>query len=169
MSSVEHEPQPPPAAAPVGAPTTTAGKPSAEQVIAGLRATTEGGEDLVQLLTPEGERVSHPAFDVDIDDEQLRGLYRDMVLVRAFDRRHMMELSGIDLAFTVREVFESAVVMGREALGLFCVGEEDVARVEQEYRDRDRERLDEQSRSGDLHAMKDSMFGPDNRMAEREG
>jgi 2-oxoisovalerate dehydrogenase E1 component alpha subunit len=85
MSSVEHQPQPPPAA-PVGAPTTTSGRPSAEQVIAGLRATSEGGEDLVQLLTPEGERVSHPDFDLEIDDDELRGLYRDMVLIRRFDR-----------------------------------------------------------------------------------
>ncbi len=86
MSSVEHQPQPPPGVAPVGAPSTTAGRPSAEQVIAGLRATTEGGVDLVQLLTPEGERVRHPDFDIDIDDDELRGLYRDMVLVRRFDR-----------------------------------------------------------------------------------
>jgi pyruvate dehydrogenase E1 component alpha subunit len=54
-------------------------------VIAGLRATTEGGADLVQLLTPEGERVSHPDFDIEISAEELRGLYRDMVLVRRFD------------------------------------------------------------------------------------
>jgi pyruvate dehydrogenase E1 component alpha subunit len=55
-------------------------------VIAGLRATTEGGADLVQLLTPEGERVSHPDFNIEISAEELRGLYRDMVLVRRFDR-----------------------------------------------------------------------------------
>jgi pyruvate dehydrogenase E1 component alpha subunit len=58
-------------------------------VIAGLRATSEGGAELTQLLTPEGERVSSPRFDpylADIDDEALRGLYRDMVLVRRADR-----------------------------------------------------------------------------------
>src|SRR3979490_1085641 len=68
----------------VGTPATGA-TPTAEQVIAGLRATTEGGADLVQLLTPEGERVSHPDFDIEISAEELRGLYRDMVLVRRFD------------------------------------------------------------------------------------
>lgn len=86
MPSVDHPPQPPPGVAPVGASITTAGRPSAEQVIAGLRATTEGGEDLVQLLSPEGERLQHPDFDIDIDVEQLQGLYRDMVLIRRFDR-----------------------------------------------------------------------------------
>ncbi|APU17974.1 MULTISPECIES: pyruvate dehydrogenase (acetyl-transferring) E1 component subunit alpha [Actinoalloteichus] len=68
------------------APAAVAARPTAEQVIAGLRATSEGGPDLVQLLTPEGERVTHPHFDLDIPPEGLRDLYRDMVLVRRADR-----------------------------------------------------------------------------------
>ena len=39
----------------------------------------------MQLLTPEGERVEHPTYSVDLTDEELRGLYRDLVLVRRFD------------------------------------------------------------------------------------
>ena len=89
------------------------------------------------------------------------------VFVRAFDRIHLMELAPLDLKCTVREVFESAVSMGREALALFCVDEEEVNRVEQEYRARDRERLDSQTASGDLHAMKDTIFGPENMLADR--
>ncbi len=41
--------------------------------------------DLVQLLTPEGERVEHPDYAIDISDEELRGLYRDLALVRRWD------------------------------------------------------------------------------------
>ncbi|SDY44906.1 pyruvate dehydrogenase E1 component alpha subunit [Geodermatophilus africanus] len=41
--------------------------------------------DLVQLLTPEGERVEHPDYAIDLDDQQLRELYRDLVLVRRWD------------------------------------------------------------------------------------
>ena len=41
--------------------------------------------ELVQLLTPEGERVEHPDYAVDLTDEELRGLYRDLVLVRRID------------------------------------------------------------------------------------
>jgi 2-oxoisovalerate dehydrogenase E1 component alpha subunit len=41
--------------------------------------------DLVQLLTPEGERVEHPEYSLDISDDELRGLYRDLVLVRRWD------------------------------------------------------------------------------------
>lgn len=43
---------------------------------------------LVQLLTPEGERVKNDEYDgfvADITPESLRGLYRDMVLTRRFD------------------------------------------------------------------------------------
>ncbi|MFR9673006.1 pyruvate dehydrogenase (acetyl-transferring) E1 component subunit alpha [Streptomyces sp. TR06-5] len=40
---------------------------------------------LVQLLTPEGERVEHPDYAIDLTSEELRGLYRDMVLTRRFD------------------------------------------------------------------------------------
>ena len=43
------------------------------------------GEVPVQLLTPEGERVSHPDYDVDLTDDEYRGLYRDLVLVRRID------------------------------------------------------------------------------------
>jgi glutathione-regulated potassium-efflux system protein KefB len=89
------------------------------------------------------------------------------VFVRAFDRVHLMELAPLDLQSTVREVFESAVCMGREALTLFLDDAEEAKRVEQEYRDRDRERLHHQTKSGDLHAFKESMFSPENEIAAR--
>ncbi|AZQ72458.1 MULTISPECIES: pyruvate dehydrogenase (acetyl-transferring) E1 component subunit alpha [Streptomyces] len=44
-----------------------------------------GEPELVQLLTPEGERVEHPDYSIDLSPEELRGLYRDMVLTRRFD------------------------------------------------------------------------------------
>lgn len=88
------------------------------------------------------------------------------VHVRAFDRVHLMNLDGVDLAGTYREVFESAVLMGRRALIGFGVGEEEAALVEHEYRERDAERLERQSKSGDLHAAKERMFTPANPMEE---
>ncbi len=52
-------------------------------------ATTPGTEpELVQLLTPEGERVKNAEYDkyvAGVTPEDLRGLYRDMVLTRRFD------------------------------------------------------------------------------------
>jgi 2-oxoisovalerate dehydrogenase E1 component alpha subunit len=41
--------------------------------------------DMVQLLTPDGERVTHPDYSVDFNDDELRGLYRDLVTVRKLD------------------------------------------------------------------------------------
>jgi 2-oxoisovalerate dehydrogenase E1 component subunit alpha len=41
--------------------------------------------DLVQLLTPEGERIEHPDYALDISDDELRSLYRDLALVRRWD------------------------------------------------------------------------------------
>jgi 2-oxoisovalerate dehydrogenase E1 component alpha subunit len=41
--------------------------------------------ELVQLLTPEGERVQHPDYPLDITAEQVKGLYRDLVIVRRID------------------------------------------------------------------------------------
>ena len=49
---------------------------------------TLGGAELVQLLTPEGERVDHPEYSqyiADLTDEDLRGFYRDQVLIRRVD------------------------------------------------------------------------------------
>ncbi len=43
------------------------------------------GTPLVQLLTPEGERLHHPDYDIDLTDEEYRSFYRDLVLVRRID------------------------------------------------------------------------------------
>jgi pyruvate dehydrogenase E1 component alpha subunit len=47
--------------------------------------SVDGGPELVQLLTPEGERVSHPDYDISLSDDDYRALYRDLVLVRRID------------------------------------------------------------------------------------
>ncbi len=44
----------------------------------------ESGE-LIQLLTPEGERAEHPDYPLEISTEEIKGLYRDLVLVRRID------------------------------------------------------------------------------------
>ncbi|MFH8344813.1 pyruvate dehydrogenase (acetyl-transferring) E1 component subunit alpha [Streptomyces sp. NPDC018045] len=65
---------------------TTAKKASPAKVKATAPAPAEAEQDqLVQLLTPEGKRVEHPEYAIDLSDGELRGLYRDMVLTRRFD------------------------------------------------------------------------------------
>jgi pyruvate dehydrogenase E1 component alpha subunit len=41
--------------------------------------------DFVQLLTPDGERVEHPDYAIDMTADDYRGLYRDLVVVRKLD------------------------------------------------------------------------------------
>jgi 2-oxoisovalerate dehydrogenase E1 component alpha subunit len=42
-------------------------------------------DELIQLLTPEGERAEHPDYPLEISAEEIKGLYRDLVLVRRID------------------------------------------------------------------------------------
>ena len=81
------------------------------------------------------------------------------VMVRAFDRVHMIELDGLDIAFAERELFESAVAMGRAALKASGIQKDEVDRVDREYRLRDCQRLERQSATGDLHAGLERSFG----------
>jgi pyruvate dehydrogenase E1 component alpha subunit len=41
--------------------------------------------EFIQLLTPEGERIDHPDYPLELSAADIRGLYRDLVLVRRID------------------------------------------------------------------------------------
>lgn len=45
----------------------------------------EAAGGFVQLLTPEGERIDHPDYPLDLSAADIRDLYRDLVLVRRID------------------------------------------------------------------------------------
>ncbi|WP_328861185.1 pyruvate dehydrogenase (acetyl-transferring) E1 component subunit alpha [Streptomyces sp. NBC_00306] len=65
---------------------TAARKPRRSSKRVSAAKKPQGSEpQLVQLLTPEGERIEHPEYSIDLTPEELRGLYRDMVLTRRFD------------------------------------------------------------------------------------
>jgi glutathione-regulated potassium-efflux system protein KefB len=74
------------------------------------------------------------------------------LFVRTFDRRHVMKLAGTDIAFQVRELRESAISMGRAALGHLDTDESEIERLESEYRENDMARLASQIEADDLHA-----------------
>jgi pyruvate dehydrogenase E1 component alpha subunit len=72
--------------------TSSANSPAEDEVIAELTAPVpevgDGGPEMVQLLTPEGQRVENAEYDEyvkDLTDEDLRGFYRDLVLIRRVD------------------------------------------------------------------------------------
>jgi len=51
-------------------------------------STVDGGPDLVQLLTPDGQRLEHPEYTRHVEHlgaQDLRGFYRDLVLLRRVD------------------------------------------------------------------------------------
>ncbi len=41
--------------------------------------------ELIQLLTPEGERTEHPDYPLELSADEIKSLYRDLVLVRRID------------------------------------------------------------------------------------
>ena len=90
------------------------------------------------------------------------------VLIRAFDRVHLMKFDGLDVAFAQRELFESAVKMGRAALEIVGIDHEEIDRVDLEYRLRDCERLERQSETGDLRAGIERSFGPDRSLPDED-
>jgi len=41
--------------------------------------------ELIQLLTPEGERIDNPRYPIELTTEDIKSMYRDLVLVRRID------------------------------------------------------------------------------------
>ncbi|MBS7544981.1 monovalent cation:proton antiporter-2 (CPA2) family protein [Ancylobacter oerskovii] len=64
------------------------------------------------------------------------------VLARAIDRENAAELIHVGADFQIRETFESALVMGGQALAMMDVEETERARIIADVRRRDAERLD---------------------------
>lgn len=82
------------------------------------------------------------------------------IFVRAFDRRHLMRLADAPVATAVREVYESAIAMARQAMTTLEIEEDEIDRTEEEYRRIDADRLERQIAAGDLRAGKDMMLRP---------
>jgi monovalent cation:proton antiporter-2 (CPA2) family protein len=91
----------------------------------------------------------------------LRTFPQASVMVRLFDRLHMLELRGLDLTFAERELFEGAVAMGKAALRASGVPRDEIDRVEREYRMRDCDRLELQGQTGDVRAGWETIFAAD--------
>jgi glutathione-regulated potassium-efflux system protein KefB len=107
---------------------------------------TAGAEEAEAILFCHDD----PDFGRDKLEPILETFPQAAIFVRVFDRRQAMALDGLDVKLLQREVFESAVTMGREALRTLGIAEREVGRVEREYRVRDTERLRLQGESGDL-------------------
>jgi glutathione-regulated potassium-efflux system protein KefB len=83
------------------------------------------------------------------------------VFIRAYDRRQVIAFQKTDVAGTVREVYESAIRMGIEALCTVGVADDEIVSIETKFRSLDARRLDAQVQTGDLHALKETFYRPD--------
>ena len=52
---------------------------------AGLDGPAGSRVETIQLLTPEGERLEHPDYPLELTADEVKSLYRDLVLVRRID------------------------------------------------------------------------------------
>jgi len=82
------------------------------------------------------------------------------VLVRVFDRRQLMAIEGAGTAGAVREVFESSIALGLQALEHLDVDVREMEDVEATLRHLDETRLQAQLDEGDLSAGMDHRFKP---------
>lgn len=82
------------------------------------------------------------------------------VLARAHDRRHYMQLKAADIDLVVRELFHSAIEVGRIALQAVGTPADTVEALTEEYIRRDTERLELQVASGDIMAGRHTIFRP---------
>jgi len=130
--------------------------------------------DLLRLAGAEEARlllfcIDGRGLDARRMEPILEAFPQAQVFVRAFDRLHVMALEGVDLAGVYREVFESALCMGREALSALGIEGEEIDRTVRAYRERDSSRLARQSISGDVKADKHTIFRPGVEIGDQEG
>lgn len=108
--------------------------------------------------------IDDPSFNADALRPIVEAFQQAAIFVRAFDRRQLIALDGVEVAGVTREVFESAIRMGVEVLSTLGLPEDDIVDVERQYRENDQERLDRQISGGDLMSAKHLMYGPGRRM-----
>jgi 2-oxoisovalerate dehydrogenase E1 component alpha subunit len=99
--------------------------PVVDPGVVGDRHATEGATvdahtaapdaELVQLITPQGVRVEDPTYTplvADVDADDLRGFYRDMVLVRGFDMEATSLQRQGELALWAQSLGQEAAQVG---------------------------------------------------------
>lgn len=119
-----------------------------------LRAA--GGETARLLLVTTGGGAWDPAL---LEPVRL-ALPHLKIIVRVHDRVHAMRMIAAEHDQVVRELFWSAVEMGRMALRELGTAEETIEAIAEEYVRRDSERLALQVASGDVMAGRHTIFRP---------
>lgn len=90
------------------------------------------------------------------------------VLARAFDRVHALELIKLGVDFQVRELFESALSLGEQAIIELGASPEEASEVMEAVRVRDRQRLEAQA-LGDAQSGRDLLLKNSEEQAREAG
>lgn len=104
--------------------------------------------------------IDDPSLDARLLQPIAEAFPQAALMVRAFDRRQVLALQEMDLAGVVREVYESAICMGVQAMEALGVPHAEVEEVERQYRANDEQRMVLQIEHGNLLAAKDLMYRP---------
>ena len=113
-----------------------------------------GAEDAELILfCTDGDQVTPDLLQL-----VAHGYPNATVMTRVFDRRAIIALKDAPVAGMFREVFESAIVMARQALRAVGVDDGEIERSEDEYRRMDAKRLGIQVEAGDIYAARDVVF-----------
>ncbi|WP_230291701.1 cation:proton antiporter [Croceicoccus sp. Ery5] len=122
---------------------------------------------LRQAGASEAEAILFCIDGDQIDSHLLREVHeafpKALVYIRAYDRRSILKMDPGEKDVVVREVYESAITMAREALRGLGTSEQHIDGAIEDYRKVDEERLKLQREAGDLRAGRDRMFVPDPR------
>jgi voltage-gated potassium channel Kch len=120
-----------------------------------LRAAGAGRVKMIAVCT---DGISTTNKVVDVVREAFPGT---PCFARSFDRRHSLELIRRGVAGEVRETFESAIALGRDALVGLGAPREDAERIAEDVRRRDRERLQAQVEGGLYAGMEQLRVRPE--------
>ncbi|QJB68941.1 sodium:proton exchanger [Parasphingorhabdus halotolerans] len=114
----------------------------------------------------EADAIVFCMDDKDFGPEKVRAIVQSFpetkVLVRVYDRRQLIELKGLGVVGMKREVFESAIHLAKQTLYAIDVDNSLIDEIDEEFRQRDCDRLEAQMKSGgDMLAGAELRFGID--------
>lgn len=112
-----------------------------------LHAAGAGTADIILLCTDKKEQTTRIAELIRDEFPLVR------VMARSFDRGHAIELVRAGVEYQIRELFESAVVFGGDAIKMLGASDEETAEVVEGVRDRDRQRFEMQLAGEDWHNL----------------
>lgn len=123
-----------------------------------------GAEDAELILfCADGDQVTPDLLEL-----IAQGYPNATVMTRVFDRRAIIALKDAPVAGMFREVYETAIVMARQALRAVGVDDGEIDRSEDDYRRMDAKRLGIQLEAGSIYAARDVVFSQARQRKQRE-